>query len=231
MLTDLKLTPTEHEGWFLLVDDLHFTTTINQIHAIAPPYARDLAKKSGVEVNEPFTITVPKGFLTDLASIPKFLHGIFTPDGDYSAAAVVHDFLYQTNPKGIGSVEEHRNNKYIKLMREIKRFECDRIFYLAMLESEVSSTVAKTFFNAVRMGGKKFFRKETEAPDLNAHNLFNYSEPYIYLRSKALSSLPHDYYTLSDNKTRVSVKFPNSIRPFYIGLIGDYQNKEKELTA
>lgn len=40
-------------------------------------------------------ITVPKGFITDLASIPRPLWAVFPPDGEYAKAAVVHDFLYR----------------------------------------------------------------------------------------------------------------------------------------
>ena len=42
-------------------------------------------------------VKVPKGFITDGASIPKFAWSIIgSPMGKYSAAAVVHDFLYHT---------------------------------------------------------------------------------------------------------------------------------------
>ena len=40
-------------------------------------------------------IVVPKGFVTDFASIPQPLWSLgLTPDGQYSRAAVVHDYLY-----------------------------------------------------------------------------------------------------------------------------------------
>ena len=41
------------------------------------------------------TVCVPEGFVTDFASIPKFLWGIYPPyHPDYGKAAVIHDFLY-----------------------------------------------------------------------------------------------------------------------------------------
>lgn len=40
------------------------------------------------------TITVPKDFITDGASIPKMFWSILGPFGDYFEAAVIHDFLY-----------------------------------------------------------------------------------------------------------------------------------------
>lgn len=40
-------------------------------------------------------ITVPKGFITDGASVPKWAWGLgFSPWGEYSKAAVLHDWLY-----------------------------------------------------------------------------------------------------------------------------------------
>ena len=37
--------------------------------------------------------TVPKGFATDLASIPKGLWSIFPPHGLYLSASILHDFF------------------------------------------------------------------------------------------------------------------------------------------
>lgn len=38
--------------------------------------------------------TVPRGFVTDYASIPRFFHRILPQRGRYNPAAVAHDFLY-----------------------------------------------------------------------------------------------------------------------------------------
>jgi hypothetical protein len=40
-------------------------------------------------------ITVPKGTITDLASVPRSLWAIYPPHGKYAKAAIVHDYLYQ----------------------------------------------------------------------------------------------------------------------------------------
>lgn len=39
-------------------------------------------------------IRVPAGFVTDLASIPRWLWSLIPPDGKYAKAAIVHDYLY-----------------------------------------------------------------------------------------------------------------------------------------
>jgi Protein of unknown function (DUF1353) len=44
------------------------------------------------------TVEVPENFETDLASIPRIFWGILSPWGDYGPAAIVHDWLYWTQP-------------------------------------------------------------------------------------------------------------------------------------
>jgi hypothetical protein len=39
------------------------------------------------------TFTVPAGFVTDFATIPRFLHWLVSPYGPYTRAAVLHDWL------------------------------------------------------------------------------------------------------------------------------------------
>lgn len=41
-------------------------------------------------------LEVPRGFKTDLASVPRFLWSIIPPYGKYTQAAIVHDYLYAT---------------------------------------------------------------------------------------------------------------------------------------
>lgn len=53
------------------------------------PFSYDLGfKGSGL------TVSVPAGFVTDLASIPRWLWWLMSPfDPQYAAAAVLHDYL------------------------------------------------------------------------------------------------------------------------------------------
>lgn len=55
-------------------------------------------------LDEDFTIEVsgnvlivPKGFKTDLASIPRVLWWVIPPFGKHNEASVVHDYLYKTH--------------------------------------------------------------------------------------------------------------------------------------
>tara|TARA_R100000544_G_C2213961_1_gene53508 strand:+ start:109 stop:474 length:366 start_codon:yes stop_codon:yes gene_type:complete len=49
------------------------------------------------------TIIIPKGFTTDLSSVPMFLWGVFPPFGNFLLASVVHDYLY---------VVKYRDDRY-----------------------------------------------------------------------------------------------------------------------
>ena len=46
-------------------------------------------------------ITIPKGFVWDLSSVPRFLWSLLPPEGDFEVGALIHDYLYveRKNPK------------------------------------------------------------------------------------------------------------------------------------
>lgn len=86
-----------------------------------------------------FSIVVPKGSVSDLASIPRVLRLFIQVNGRHSDAAIIHDWLYYK--KGHSGA------------RQFTREECDAIFYEAMLESEVPKLKAWTMWMGVRVGG------------------------------------------------------------------------------
>ena len=79
-------------------------------------------------------IAVPKGFVTDWASVPRILHTVLPPRGRYSKAAVLHDFLYKTH---------YQDN----------RKACDKLFYEAMGVLGVKWWKKKMLYRGVRVGG------------------------------------------------------------------------------
>lgn len=68
------------------------------------------------------TITVPKGFETDLSSIPEILWGVLKPFGDFIVAPIVHDWMYRTDYKAdeLG-------------YRKAQKFADDEMYYLSKL--------------------------------------------------------------------------------------------------
>lgn len=78
-------------------------------------------------------ITVPKGFLTDLASIPSLFTGVFDINGKHRSAAILHDYLYT--------------------IQDRIRYDADKIFLEAMESSGVGFFTRWSMFSAVRLGG------------------------------------------------------------------------------
>lgn len=86
-------------------------------------------------------MSVPEGFITDFASIPAVVRGLFPPFGRHAKAAVLHDWLYLVGETG-------------------QRAFADRIFIDAMQELGVSGFRRKTMHAAVRAGGGGGYRRE-----------------------------------------------------------------------
>lgn len=80
-------------------------------------------------------ITVPAGFETDLASIPRGLWNLIPKIGAYDAPAVVHDYLYATNG--------------------ITRAQADAVLYEAMTEAGVVRRMRWLIYAGVRLGGRR----------------------------------------------------------------------------
>ncbi len=84
-------------------------------------------------------ISIPAGFETDFASVPRLFWSIIPPDGRHTQAAVLHDYLY---------------HKHI-----YSRKKSDKIFLEAMKVLRVSWWRRHVMYRAVRMFGGKAWRK------------------------------------------------------------------------
>ena len=91
-------------------------------------------------------IIVPKGFVTDFASVPRIFWRLLPPTGGYGKAAVIHDYLYRT------------------ATFPVTRAQADQVFIDAMAESGVAPAVRRTMWSAVRaFGGAVFAAREAGA--------------------------------------------------------------------
>jgi hypothetical protein len=86
-------------------------------------------------------LKVPEGFITDFASIPRLVRGLFPSFGRHAKAAVLHDWLYLVGEPG-------------------KRAFADRIFLDAMEELGVSGFRRKSMYAAVRAAGGDGYKRE-----------------------------------------------------------------------
>ena len=88
------------------------------------------------EIGSGDIVSVPQGFRTDFASVPRIFWRIVPPVGLYGKAAVVHDYLYDS--------------------RERSRADADKIFLEAMIVLGVPKLQRNLMYRAVRIGGTRF---------------------------------------------------------------------------
>jgi hypothetical protein len=79
------------------------------------------------------SLVVPRGFVTDFASIPPALQALIQQNGPNLLPAVVHDYLYWT--------------------QTCTRREADQLLKLAMIENRVTRKQQTAIYNAVRAAG------------------------------------------------------------------------------
>ena len=106
--------------------------------------------RCGVAVKDNGEVTVPAGYITDLASVPRIAWAVIAPF-DVARAAVVHDILYE---KINGAFKKGTIKS--KSEREEYRAIADNIFRQGMeyAEPSVSKFKILSAYYAVRMFGR-----------------------------------------------------------------------------
>ena len=97
----------------------------------------DVLKSVGVKVTKKGKVTVPKGFVTDMASVPRACWMFIAPF-DVARAAVIHDLLYKNirQYRWTWREDDIREPK-LELERIFRAKEIsDKIFLCAMNDSE-----------------------------------------------------------------------------------------------
>jgi hypothetical protein len=87
-------------------------------------------------------VTVPIGFVTDFASIPRAFWSALPPDGRYTWPAIVHDYLYWTQMRS--------------------KEDADMIFKFGMEDLGVGTVVSNLIYNAVHSFGSYAWRKNAQ---------------------------------------------------------------------
>mgnify|MGYP000004933458 CR=1 FL=1 len=136
--------------------DLVYTTTdlyANEVKAL-----KDVGVAVVRDTNKTETITVPSGFITDLASTPRILWNVIAPF-DVARAAVVHDILYEkinTQYKTVNESAAAEDGPATKKEREVYREIADHVFLEGMNASTppVASWKKYAAYYAVRAFGR-----------------------------------------------------------------------------
>lgn len=114
-----------------------------------PGEAYQLAEAWGVAV-WPYHVYVPRGFVSDGASVPRFLWALIPPDGLHRAAALAHDWLYATHGA-----------------QRFTRAEADAFFRLLLVAAGVSRAKAALMWLAVRAFGWLAWSRSSGVPRLD----------------------------------------------------------------
>lgn len=93
-------------------------------------------------------VTVPEGFVTDFASIPKPLWGLLPQWARYGPAAIVHDYLYWE--------------------QSVTRLRADQIMLEAMQNLKVSRVAIFLIYRALRLFGGFTYKSNRRKKD-NGH--------------------------------------------------------------
>ena len=116
--------------------------------------------------NEDHAITVPPGFVVDLASIPRPFWTVLPPDGPWAKASVIHDFLYATRGTGVWKAHPSGNTR----PAPYSRAEADWILRDALKNRGVDVVRRNIIWAAVRLfgaggWGKDDSRQKRGTPD------------------------------------------------------------------
>lgn len=123
------------DGWMSLPRSaggtLHLTRFREPIYVLLRPI---YWKPNPGQATSHKRVDVPKGFVTDFASVPQVFWWRLRPDGEYTYPAIIHDYLYWT--------------------QTVTREAADEIFKFAMQDFKIDTTTTMLVYQAVRLGGK-----------------------------------------------------------------------------
>jgi hypothetical protein len=101
------------------------------------PWRFELLKDVVVTLSNGQAITIPKGYVTDFATVPRLLRGIVWGAGNHNLATLIHDYLYD-NQTGTRLAADR------EMLYWLKKAGCSRAKRYAM-------------YGAVRIGGRSWW--------------------------------------------------------------------------
>ena len=134
---------------WVLGRDLSYTSadlTVDEIDSL-----KDVGVKVKRDNSKTETITVPTGFETDLASVPRAMWAFIAPF-DVARAAIIHDLLYKTIRQYRWKMKDKEDANLIAKAKKAS----DKVFYHAMKDADPSVPSWKIYasWKAVDLFGK-----------------------------------------------------------------------------
>ncbi|ANZ50350.1 putative tail assembly protein [Erwinia phage vB_EamM_Phobos] len=176
------------DHWFILTKDFNFGFTLAGLYEDDPKTLGVILKETGLVSTTPLYLVAPKGFVTDLASIPTQLQFLFKPEGDYGPAACLHDLLYQKIP----IIGHYKDTACGKLNRFINKEFADRMFLYVMKQLNVAWLTRQSFYLAVKHFGIESYIDNNKGciylkPDAYT---FNMNCNYEFVRERPEVAIP-----------------------------------------
>lgn len=111
-----------------------------------------------------YVVTVPRGFITDFASVPRLAQLLpgFNRTEASANAAVLHDWSYCCRGELVVTDAVFGNGEQLRLTRQ----ECDQLLYEGLIASGYSRVVAWLFYSAVRVGGWIHWNRRKDGLDM-----------------------------------------------------------------
>ena len=160
----MKATFNPPRNWTLLEDLKFYSDKITESDA-------EMLRWCGVQVRnstktKQYIVTIPKGYVTDMASVPRGCWAFIAPF-DVARAAVVHDILYEkinTQYKIVNESAAAENGPVDKKERESYRKIADHVFLEGMNASEPPVPAWKKYaaYYAVRVFGRWAINNSTK---------------------------------------------------------------------
>ena len=152
----MKATFNPPRNWKLLEDLKFYSENITEEQAKMLREC-EVEVRNSTKTNQ-YIVTVPKGYITDMASVPRACWAFIAPF-DVARAAVIHDILYEKiNPqyKAVHESAAAEEGPATKKERESYRKIADDVFLEGMHASEPPVPAWKKYaaYYAVRMFGR-----------------------------------------------------------------------------
>jgi hypothetical protein len=142
----IKIIDAWMNGWMMrdkdVVGALHVGRFADPMYFLLKPITwKPNADQTGYNA-----VTVPVGFVTDFASIPRLFWSIFRPDGLYTYPAIVHDYLYWT--------------------QNTSKDVADKILQFGMEDIGVNRATITTIYEAVHLAGQSAWNENARLKGL-----------------------------------------------------------------
>jgi hypothetical protein len=105
------------------------------------------------EKGKEYRVRVPKGYVTDLSSIPRWARSVIPVVGRQNGPSVIHDYIYEPLSPQVGGGHQ---------LRGWTKQDADNLFLAAMKAAGVNWYRRNAMYLAVKFGGGRAWRTKNK---------------------------------------------------------------------